>query len=616
MIEYDLSTLFIDAEPLLSLQCAKRGRNDAGGLFCVHDLLPEADCLFVRGTTAHHFRLKGSYRLLRCDAGGWFFRSPHSSDPSYWFPGSAVFRLINGQGHILDERHAALRQFGMDPDEVSVSFDDLPEGWILDFVVWKLDNPSIVEELQTVSPIEIQGYFLLGSHTRYDRPSDIYRHIIHGWVYEDRYAWPHKRRVCSENDAHALYLICQGLQSATGKRIYALLKYQLLLSVLSRQGEDGGFRHGEWTDQMESHYRLHCSGMHLMMEALASDDDPTIRAALSSAAAFIADKCDTTDLGTWFFHDELETTDAHMSQSPFKWWPSKAFGKARQNMLVLNTHLDAAIALQRYGEVTGDRTYTPLVESAFKAAQTVLALRPLEWLYRLVFSAIDLTLLPTERAIRLPRWKRLWKRIGWQVFVPRLPRLKTRFPRLTMPGGYIDRELSLQTWAHDYLAVNLMDLVRADHRSSRNVFAPYIKGILGFCVRTDIMHRWLEQKPRTYAVAFYAEALVLLAVTVPSPEHDAALAAAIQLCAERGLGLPPSINGGNSEVQPLAQQVLQTRSSEIAVVNLSSAKRAACLVVNLGTQPIRTDAAVHSMDDRWALPRQDIPPGGWVRIEA
>ena len=138
-----------------------------------------------------------------------------------------------------------------------------------------------------------------------------------------------------------------------------------------------------------------------------------------------------------------------------------ALGKSPQNMLVLNTQLDTLVALDRYGMLTGDAQYAPLVESGYRAARAVLALRPMEWLYRLVFSAIDLTLLPTGQAARLPLWQRLWKRIGWQVFVPRLPRLKTRFPRLVMPGGYIDRELSLQTWAYDYLAVNLMDLVRA-----------------------------------------------------------------------------------------------------------------------------------------------------------
>ena len=107
---------------------------------------------------------------------------------------------------------------------MAIGFASAPEGWTLDAVVWKLDDPALIDELMELAPVETQGYFLLGSHTRYGQPADLYRHLIHGWVYEDRYAWPHKRRICSENDAHALHLIFSGLQHATGKRIYGLLK--------------------------------------------------------------------------------------------------------------------------------------------------------------------------------------------------------------------------------------------------------------------------------------------------------------------------------------------------------------------------------------------------------
>ena len=239
----------------------------------------------------------------------------------------------------------------------------------------------------------------------------------------------------------------------------------------------------------------------------------------------------------------------------------------------------------------------------------------MEWLYRLVFSAIDLTLLPTEQAARLPVWKRLWKRIGWQMFIPRLPRLKTRYPRLVMPGGYIDRELSLQTWAYDYLAVNLMDLVRVARGPRRGVFMPYIDGILEFCARTGIVRRWLEHKGRAYAVGFYAESLVLLSLAAPRPAIDAMLADALQLCVHHGLGLPPSLNGGNAEAQTAHHRVPQPACADILVANLSRAEHAACLVVNVGQHTIKLDAALSAVPDGWVIPANELPPGGWVRIE-
>ncbi|MBK8992652.1 MAG: hypothetical protein IPM40_13650 [Gammaproteobacteria bacterium] len=202
------------------------------------------------------------------------------------------------------------------------------------------------------------------------------------------------------------------------------------------------------------------------------------------------------------------------------------------------------------------------------------------------------------------------------AFIPRLPRLKTRFPRLVMPGGYIDRELSLQTWAFDYLAVNLMDLVRAARGTHRDALMPYIDGILACCTRTGIARRWLEHKGRDYALAFYAEALALLSVAAPRPETDALLAEALQLCVGHGFGLPPSVNGGNAEAQAGARQVPQPAVPAIVVANLSRAEGAACLVVNTGAGAIELDAALCAVPPGWTIPPDELRPGGWVRIEA
>ena len=194
---------------------------------------------------------------------------------------------------------------------------------------WRLPA-ELTRELTTLSPLELQRWFLWGSHTAYARPADVFLHLIHGWVYENRFAWPHKRKVCSENDAHALYVTLSGLALATGKRLYTVLRDQILLSVLARQGADGAFRHGEWTDSMESHFRLHCSGMHLMMDALDEKPDPEIRAHLARAAAFVARKHQSLREGVWFPHDELEESVESMKRAPFRWAESRRSGSPRR----------------------------------------------------------------------------------------------------------------------------------------------------------------------------------------------------------------------------------------------------------------------------------------------
>src|SRR5690606_31868412 len=153
--------------------------------------------------------------------------------------------------------------------------------------------------------------------------ADLYQHLIHGHIYENRTQWPFNWKICSENDAHSLYVTLSGLFRSTGKRIYDLLRKQIVLSVVDRLGEDGAFRHGEWSRNMECHDRLHASGIHLRLDYLAEHDDPVVADALQRAAHFLAARPDKTDLGQWFLHDELEQSEAGMRQSPFTWKASR-----------------------------------------------------------------------------------------------------------------------------------------------------------------------------------------------------------------------------------------------------------------------------------------------------
>lgn len=546
----ELGSLFLDSEYALDLPRGRRSHSALAGLSLTLDRFDQAACLFIRARAKCDtaFRLSGDFRLARCEAGGWLLRSRDADTPSYWLPAPVTLRRVDAQGHILEERSADLQGFEIDTAGIEIHFAAAPTDWSLDAVAWKLDGSALVDELMGLTPVETRGYFLLGSHTRCSRPADLYRHLIHGWVYEDRYAWPHKRRICSENDAHALHLIFNGLQRTTGKHLYGLLKTQLLLSVLARQGEDGGFRHGEWTGNMEAHYRLHCSAMHLLMDALSETDDSPVRSALARGMRFLSDKRDATGAGAWFYHDELELTESGMDGAPFGWLRGNALGKSPQNMLVLNTHLDALVALDRYRLLTGDAQYAPLVDSGVKSARSVLALQSAEWLYRLLFSAINLTLLPTARAARLPLWKRLWKRIGWQVFIPRLYRIKNRFPRLVMPGGYIDRHLGLGSWAFHYLTVNIMDLARARRRFGGEGFDAVLHEAARFTQTSGVRERWKELKYERYALGFWAEALWLLRQEFP--DHVEYRDWYRDACADLetlGMGLPPSCLGGNAE---------------------------------------------------------------------
>jgi hypothetical protein len=502
---------------------------------------------------ALQFRIKGDYRLERCKAGGWLLKNQNSTMPHYWSPAPAKLRRSSAGGHIQEEDVAEWNDFQMNSEGISIAFAPPSAGLTLDLVVWRLDDPTFEDELQSLASVEKQGYFILGSHTRYSQPADLYRHLIHGWVYEDRYAWPHRRRICSENDAHALHLIFSGLQRATGKRIYGLLKTQLLLSVLSRQGEDGGFRHGEWTENMEAHYRLNASAMHLFLDTLQSATDPVVIESACRLAEFLAAARDDMNAGVWFLHDELERTPEDMNKAPFKWRPSRVLGKSPSNMLVLNTHLDTSIALDRFGKMCKVTQYQPLVESSCKATKTVLSMNSAERLYRMLFYAIGLTLLPTNQAKKLPLPLRALKRLAWKYLNPNFYRIKVIFPRLVMPNGYIDRNLALGSFAYHYLSINLMDLIRYRRRFHTEGIDEVILKAALFIQTSGVRERWKELKYERYALGFWAEALWHLCREFT--DHVEYGDWYREACADLdalNMGLPPSHLGGNAEADVVA----------------------------------------------------------------
>jgi hypothetical protein len=82
------------------------------------------------------------------------------------------------------------------------------------------------------------------------------------------------------------------------------------------------------------------------------------------------------------------------------------------------------------------------------------------------------------------------------------------------------------------------------------------------------------------------------------------------------LGLPPSLPGGNAEAQTASHEVPQPARADVIVANLSRAECAACMIVNIGQHAIKLEDALCSVPPAWHIPATELPPGGWLRIEA
>ena len=533
------------------------------------------------------FVAQGVNRIESCRSGGWILRAADNGQPSYWIPQPPVARSLDAQQRILSEKKVPIADFSSSLNELSVEFI-LPENMNLDWTIWCF--PAAESGIQTALDqpliLERQPISLWNSQTRYQLPADVYLYLVHGHIYVDRFIWPRMWKICSELDAYGLYVIVSGLGLASGKMIYTLLKRQLLFSVISRQAEDGGWYHGEWTDLMESHYRFHNGAMLLLEAALKERPDETVSNALEQGARFIVNTTDKTDLGLWFLHDSLEenadTMDQLCKQTGSTWAPARTLGKSPTNKLILNTHLDTIVALEQYRDVTGDSRYTEQVSSACDAARGMLALSPAEPLYRLAYRAIRLTLLPKKKAERLPFFVRAIKRLTWKYLTPQMYRLKKAYPRLVMPGGLIERHLSMPHYDINYHSVNIMDLTRLWRCFPDEDLDEIIRNAVAAVTDTSLLEYWAESKPRHFSLVVWVEALYHLCTIKQDPVYRKILAEGIMHILDAGLGMPPALLGADPEAVTAADRVPcpSPADNHLRIANLSCNGHSEILVIN------------------------------------
>ncbi len=439
---------------------------------------------------------------------------------------------------------------------------------------------ELVDDLLEPYVLEQQPIFMLSSHTSLSgRPT---LRLPYPWSCVRKPALiSSQRKICSELEAYSAYLALHGLEAATHKPLYGLLKRQIVFSVIARQAQDGGWYHGEWADFMESHYRFHNAAMQLFEAALEEAPNAVIANALDRAASVLSRCTDKTDIGLWFLHDSLEHSVEALEKSGIPWGPSGELGKYLATKMVLNSHLDAIVTLDRYREVAGDDQYATRVESALGTARTLLTLRPAERLYRVLYWAVGLTLLPEAQARKLPLPFRAVKRWTRNYLLPQLYRVKRRFPRMVMPGGLIERHLSQLHFGVNYHSVNVADLARVWRRFPRVDFGEIIAGAVNAVTDTTLLQYWAEVRQRQ-ALGYWVEALYQLCTLAPEGSYRRYLAEAMLAALDAGLGLPPSLLGAHPEIVKPAERFPcpSPRDVRLRIANLSRGGQREILVVN------------------------------------
>jgi len=198
---------------------------DAEGASCCFVRLPIDEERVVR------FVVQG-VQLESCSSGGWLLRPIEATVPSYWIPQPPVLRTFDPNGRILSEESASIVGIKASSKELTVEFK-IPNNMHLDWTLWRFppEASHIQAALDQPLVLEKQPIFFWTSQTIYQAPADLYLYLVHGHVYANRFIWPRNWKICSELDAYGLYVTLSGLELTTNKKIYGLLKRQILFNA-------------------------------------------------------------------------------------------------------------------------------------------------------------------------------------------------------------------------------------------------------------------------------------------------------------------------------------------------------------------------------------------------
>jgi hypothetical protein len=178
---------------------------------------------------------------------------------------------------------------------------------------------------------------------------------------------------------------------------------------------------------------------------------------------------------------------------------------------------------------------------------------------------------------------RVIKRLTWKYLIPQLlPRVKRIYPRLVMPGGFIERHLGMPHYDINYHPVNMMDLARLWRCFPEEDLADILDDAIKAVTDSSILQLWAESKPRHFSVVVWTDALYQLCTLKQNASYRQLLAEGVMLITDTGLGFPPSLLGADAEAVKIAERVACPSPSDpqLRVVNLSCNGQNELLVVN------------------------------------
>ena len=423
--------------------------------------------------------------LSGADFGSLLSITYEGTDYTLWLPGFQQQLRLESGGRIAAAAGSSLSCAWAFVPRVELTIrgsGNLGEMAVIPYMIVKDPGRVFIAELSSPSDPERRLYrksnWFFGAG-----PKDIWKYLINGSVYDPRSIKGIDKRFKCQQCAFAWWNYLNFLHQDTGKRVYELLREEIAYTVLLDLSAEGEWGHGFWSDDIETHSRFHLDGIHLLICQYEKTSSPIWLEAAERAMAFVFNHLvDRFDDGSpWFLHDTLENK---IQKHRFR---STLFGKSPGNSLCINTHVQALTVLHRLWQGTPDPTvYRDNFERGMAALRRVLDHQPATFLYRIFAKA--LTSYYRHAAPTGDRYKRIRNAAKWQGIDMAYRWLKQFFPRLTLPGGFIDRDLTLSVASDHYHTLNLKDLLTLYRQRPEPWLRDYIKD--GFKFIFGIVRGW------------------------------------------------------------------------------------------------------------------------------
>ena len=379
-----------------------------------------------------------------------------------FMPKHPISRDYDKNGNIICDSEKTLETVYLDRDGMLTITLPCPEAACIEFhaVTIHQNQEQSLHEITHFTGEEKRHVKTFGFFD-YSSLEHTWDHFTRGTLFHVDYTGKQSLRWECQQCANSLYGYLRYLHHVTQKGIYLTLCRQIAYCVMLSLPGDGRWRHGHWTDAMETHTRHQVEGIDLMVSAFEDFGNEMFLQKSNKAMDFVLSIAETLDKNQlWFVHDTCESNqDIETLRSVFRdFFVSTAFGKSQGNTLCLNTHILTMAVLTRLNQHSSDTFYSQANEKAQVALQKVMHHKSGSLFYWGVYMVRD-TLIRMYTLTNRFTFCKLSRKYTELLKKRVLPVLKKHYPRLLMPNGFLERDLSAVHVSDLYFLVNLQDFM-------------------------------------------------------------------------------------------------------------------------------------------------------------